>query len=72
MTKHHEIDLEGFQSWLDEAELLFAFSTRERKKLVVSAKGNIMVKVNDKVVWRGVQPYSAVEEYNKIDKPFKN
>ena len=64
--KHHEIDLEGLQSWYDENEVMFAMSTAERKKLMCSMRGTFRIYVNDKLVWQGMQPFSAVEKYNSI------
>ena len=66
---HHEIDLESLQEWLIGAKLLFASSSKERKRLYVSVNGVFFIEHGDKIVWSGMQPFNAVEEYNNITKP---
>lgn len=68
--KHHEIDLEGLQSWYEENEATFASSTRERKRLTCTLKGTFKLYVNNTVVWQGIQPFAAVEAYNDVVKKF--
>ncbi len=65
-TKHHEIDLNDFQEWLTEAELVYASSTRERKRLVCTPSGNLKIYIGSSVVWQGMQHYAAVEFYNSL------
>lgn len=68
--KPHEIDFRAFQSWLEDAEIEFASSTREYKSLRVSTKGNMIVRVAGMIVWQGIQPYAAVEAYNAITEKY--
>ncbi len=65
-TRCHQIDLDGLIEWKSEAKLLFASSTKERKKLYCTLNGTFQLEVNGKIIWQGIQCYSAVEEYNKI------
>ena len=65
-NKHHEITINEFQDWRYKEEVVFAFSSREAKRLVCTLSGNIKVTVGGKTVWEGVQPYLAVEAYNAI------
>jgi hypothetical protein len=69
--KHHEITLEGLQEFISEEEVSFAYSTRENKRLVCTLKGTLKVKVGNKVVWQGMQPFTAVEKYNGITEKYK-
>lgn len=64
--KPHKIDLADFQKWREIEEVMFANSTREKKRLVVDLHGNIKVLVENKVIWQGTQPFAAVEFYNSI------
>lgn len=69
-TKSHTIELADFQHWLEEESMTFASSTRERKRLVVTLRGNIQIFVGNVIVWQGQQPYSAVEKYNSITEKY--
>lgn len=64
--KHHVIKLEELRQWLIEEEATFASSTRERKKLTSTLSGGLKVYVGSKVVWEGIHPYDAINEYNSI------
>jgi len=66
--KHHEIEFSEFQKWFETVEITYANSTRERKSLSCTLKGNFIVRVYKDIVWQGVQPYSALEAYNNITK----
>ena len=70
--KPHEIDLESLYSWLEEETVMFASSTRERKRLECTLNGTLIVKVAGVAVWRGTQPFEAVERYNSITEPYRN
>jgi len=66
----HDIELAAFQDWYNEAELVYAFSTREKKKLVATPIGNLIVRVNNEAIWVGSNLSTAVEKYNSITEPF--
>jgi hypothetical protein len=69
--KHHEIDLEGLVSWLNETDVTFASSTRERKRLTANLRGGLTITVAGKIVWQGIQPFAAVEAYNNITQKYQ-
>lgn len=64
--KHHEIELAALQDWMQTAELLYASSTAENKRLVINASGGFTLYHNKEIVWQGIQPFTAVEKYNAI------
>lgn len=68
--KPHEIEFEELQKWYESEEVTFASSTRERKRLSCTLKGNFIVRVAGDIKWQGVQPFAAVEAYNAITKKF--
>ena len=68
--EHHEINLDAFQQWRQEAEILFASSTRERKRLFANLIGGLRIEVDGVTVWQGIQPFAAVEKYNSITEKF--
>lgn len=70
-TKPHTVELKELQEWLQSAELIFASSSRERKKLVAVPTGGFIVYVAGEVKWMGIQPFSAVEAYNSITEKYK-
>lgn len=65
--RHHEISVGELQDWLTKEEVVFASSSRERKRLVCSLNGGMKVLVAGQIVWQGIQPFSAVEAYNAIE-----
>lgn len=68
--KSHKIELEDLQKWIEQEDVTFASSTRERKRLVATLNGRLKVIVAGKTVWEGIQPFSAVEAYNSITQKF--
>lgn len=64
----HQIKLEELQEWMEEEKLfLYASSSKEQKRLYANvAKSGFEVHHKGEVVWRGTQPFSAVEKYNEI------
>jgi len=62
----HTIELKDLQEWITTEDVTFASSTRERKKLVATLNGGLKVIVAGKIVWEGIQPFSAVEAYNDV------
>jgi hypothetical protein len=69
-TKHHTIELKELQDWVSSEEFLFASSSRERKRLTCTANGTLIVRVAGIIVWRGMQPFAAVETYNAITEKY--
>jgi len=69
-TLHHEINLKDLQDWLSEEEVLFASSSRERKRLLATLNGNIIIRVAGKEVGRFMQAFPAVEKYNSITEKY--
>ncbi len=62
----HKIHLEDLQKWFEEKTVVFGTSTHPQKSLECSLKGTFTVKYKGKVVWTGIQCYSAMEKYNEI------
>lgn len=63
----HQIELEDLQKWIEDDQLmLFASSTKDDKQLYATMCGSYEVHQNGEVVHVTIQPYSAVEYYNKI------
>ncbi len=68
--KPHEVKLEDLQEWVETTEVVFASSTRERKRLTATPNGNLKVVVAGKVIWEGIQPHDAVAVYNSINEKY--
>jgi hypothetical protein len=64
------IKLSEFLHYLNEEDVTFASSTRERKRLTVNFRGGITVTVAGKIIWQGMQPFAAVEAYNAITEKY--
>ena len=64
----HEITLSQLQEFMAETKVLFARvnGALDGKSMHIDLRGNIIITYKGEVVWKGMQPYSAVEEYNKI------
>ncbi len=58
--------LEDFVKWYNEKEVQYAVNTKTGAKMIVHLNGNIQVFKNEKLVWQGIQPFSAIEAYNEI------
>jgi hypothetical protein len=68
--KHHEIDLEGLLKWKEEQDVLYASSSRERKRLSVTLNGHYQVTLAGEVKYKGSDPDLAVLYYNKITEKY--
>ena len=64
--KPHQIDIEGLTAWMAETKVMFASSTKERKRLYCDLHGNFIVEHGGKEVWIGIYESDAVEVYNNI------
>lgn len=64
--KNHQIELTDLQEWMENNEAIYASSSREDKKLVVSMHGGFKLYHKGNIVWEGIQPYRAVEKYNEL------
>ena len=64
----HEVKYEDLQEWIDDSQLLmFASSSASGgKKLYATLRGSFEVHSKGVMVWQGMQPFRAVQEYNKI------
>ena len=66
----HQIKLEDLQSWInDEQLILFASSSNGsngQKSLYATMGGSYQVHHRGERVWEGMQPFDAVEKYNKL------
>lgn len=68
--KVHKVELPELQKWMQTEEVIFASSSRERKRLIATLNGTLKVVVVGEVVWQGMQPFSAVEAYNNVTEKF--
>lgn len=68
--KSHKIELEDLQKWIEQEEVTFASSTRERKRLTCCLDGYLQVIVGNAIIWRGKQSDLAVEKYNSITEKY--
>ncbi len=72
MSIGHQVTIEELQKALYEMEYEVVSSVDRRggkpykKSIVVTANGGLVVKANDTVMWRGMQAYEAMEQYNEI------
>lgn len=69
------LELSDFQKFIDTEEVIYASSTRERKKLTCDFKGCLRVTVAHKLVYEGINPsdaYNAITEKFKEDESIKN
>lgn len=64
--KKHTVELIGLQKWLNGNYKTYAQATNPDKMLVCTLTGNLQVWLNGEVIWQGLQPSKAVEEYNKL------
>jgi hypothetical protein len=69
--KHNEITVEGLTTWLTEEEVLYAESSRERKRLTCKLDGTLIVRGAGVVVYQGMVPAEAVEAYNAVTEKYK-
>jgi hypothetical protein len=69
-NKHHTITVGEVMAARSEASVLLAASSRENKRLIGKLNGNLELWVGDKLVWQGIQSYSAMEQYNAITEEY--
>ncbi len=66
----NKIDIQSLQNFLGNHRVIFAQT--DTKILQVCLNGNLEVLTKDieadelEIVWRGVQPYPALEYYNRL------
>ena len=68
--KRHDIDVEGLMGWLHENDVMYASSSRERKRLTSNMYGMLTVSVAGKTIWTGKSPVEAVEQFNAITEKY--
>lgn len=61
-----EIKSEDLCEWQQKNWMVYASSTKERKKLVCSLSGYFEVIVGNAIVWRGRDAGGATNKYNSI------
>lgn len=64
------ISAEDFRIWLNEMNLTYAKSHRERKRMVVNLRGDIVITVSGKTEWIGTDIDNAVDAYNNITEKY--
>lgn len=67
MGKPHIIELEPLQEWMATHETLYAVCSEQHKKLTITCNGTFKLYHNNEVVWQGIQPFRAMENYNAIN-----
>jgi hypothetical protein len=58
------VDLTQFQEWKAKHRLLYSFCKKRNVRLWVYLNGNMAVEKEGKIIWQGIQPWNAVEEFN--------
>ena len=66
--KTHTVDLEALREWQSEEKVLFASSSKEQKKLYCTLRGSYEIWHYGVLVLETMQPQSAIEYYNSLDK----
>jgi hypothetical protein len=67
----HTVEVSVFKQFLDDEEVTFASSSREKKWLTVSLKGSFRVCCLAKGgIYTGTSPEEAVEAYNNITEKY--
>ena len=62
----HTIEVKDLAEWRNEQRVLFAFSSKEGKKLFANLNGGYEIDVKGVKVFECIQPFQAVEKYNSI------
>lgn len=65
--KPHMLQLDLLLDWMEHNEYIYASSTADHKKLIMTSYGAFKVTHHDKLVWQGILPATAVEVYNSIN-----
>ena len=66
MPKNFHIELDALQRWLNDEEVTYAYSAREQKRLVSTLQGGLRVTVAGSIIYEGINPSVAVEQYNSV------
>lgn len=64
-----ELQLIPFVEWLNKQVYTYASDSETGLKLQVTLKGNLFITQNDMVKYQTLQPFTAIEEYNKLLNP---
>jgi hypothetical protein len=62
--KRMTLDVKKFQVWKSEERVMYAYDGTRKVVLYCYLNGNMTVEKNGKIIWKGMQPFSAVEEFN--------
>lgn len=65
MKRKQQLEIDDFQKWRMEAEMLYA-SDGEGKKMMVSIFGAIRIYKDGQLVHEGIHPNDAIDKYNSI------
>ena len=66
--KVHTVELKELQDFQTEQKVLFASSSKEQKKLYCTLRGSYEIWHYGVLVLETMQPYSAIEHYNSLEK----
>ena len=66
--KVHTVELKELQDFQSEEKVLFASSSKEQKKLYCTLRGSYEIWHYGVLVLETMQPQSAIEYYNSLDK----
>jgi hypothetical protein len=61
-----DIDVKDLIDWQSSELILYANSSREKKRIYAKLSGGYVVMCNDKTVYEGCQAFDAVKAYNSI------
>ena len=65
MNKIYELNVNDLLEWKAKQRIMYASDSRSTKKLFLNLNGGFELEVKGKVIWQGIQAYSAVEKYNE-------
>lgn len=69
--KSHTITRGELLDFIQKEEVLFASSSREKKRLYVRIRGGFIITVGGKVVHEGMSIVEAVSTYNSITEKYR-
>lgn len=67
--KKQQLNITDFQDWLRVERVMYASESNAgklKRMFVYVGSSNIEIEVNGEVVWKGMQPYPAIEKYNEL------
>lgn len=64
--KSQQLDINEFLQWLEDSSVMYAKCSVSDKELRVTPKGAFIILHKGNVVYKCLQPFWAIEKYNKL------